>query len=834
MAPWEEFDSVFSFNKNFTYDGKAIEQILSNRRALDNQLFADKLLGLLGVKAVTKLYPPRSNADLRTLFEHIVSSPLDIHHKQALIYYLLKDCRAANDPASQFSRRFHLPEKYRFFIEGLWNLDRLEFRRAIEYLTEPSIIPTFPDEILYALTLPTLPKHDDSLIMAYYLTVSPPLASAKVQKAVFKTLCRSSITEAFYFTRNYDDSLRQNYIGQLIEFVLTTEAGEIRSKRAMELIGLPFDDQEEDWFEDSLLRGSTKGLHGAKDTIMMRRLATGKLDNLSADLESLGGKKIDGLNWDILREGIQQSKTFKRCKFEHPGQSSLGSGNRFGALSGGGGFGGRSAPQNQQQANYGITASDIQNDLSAGKGRPEWVFSCYGPGRNAPKQLFGGPQREQSFEELRLRHYEAAATGNAEQAAQEAQTLYAEALKQMEVILNDLDGAVKYIMDGINEHPNRIDITEGKTSPVSSQGPSPFGQSAASSQASSAFGQPSSLGNQSAFGKPSGFGQPSAFGQPSSLGQNSGFGQPSSGSAFGQPSGLGGQSAFGKPGFGQPSLGQPSAFGQPAALGQPSAFGQPSSFGTSAPSTGASPFGVISNQNPGTGVGFGQAASTVSPFAQAANQQPATSTGFGQPSTTPATTGAFGQPTQTPSPFGQPQPPSNPFGQPAPAPNPFGAPSQQPQPQSQTGPSPFGQPSTGFGQSAPQQQTPAPTATAGTGPPAIIRVEDPNQLSPIPPLAGQSVRDPMTKRLSTWKGQPVKYIDNNPCYLHPQDRQTYVRIFFPDGPPEQASLRDATAKPEEYTPEVTEQYEFFLKNGCFKDGVIPSVPPKTEWVSFDF
>lgn len=154
MAPWEDFDSVFSFNKNFTYDGKVIEEILSNRRALDNQLFADRLLGLLGVKAgkndqtlimynvsdkhnyiVTKVYPPKSNADLRTLFGHIVSSPLDIHHKQALIYYLLKDCRAANDYASQFSRRFHLPEKYRFFIEGLWNLDRLDFKVRRGYRT---------------------------------------------------------------------------------------------------------------------------------------------------------------------------------------------------------------------------------------------------------------------------------------------------------------------------------------------------------------------------------------------------------------------------------------------------------------------------------------------------------------------------------------------------------------------------------------------------------------------------------------------------------------------------------------------------------------------------
>lgn len=80
----------------------------------------------------------------------------------------------------------------------------------------------------------------------------------------------------------------------------------------------------------------------------------------------------------------------------------------------------------------------------------------------------------------------------------------------------------------------------------------------------------------------------------------------------------------------------------------------------------------------------------------------------------------------------------------------------------------------------------------------------------------------------------MQYIDNAPCYLHPQDRKTYARIFFPDGPPDESSLRDAQAKPEEYTPEVTEQYEFFVKNGCFKDGIIPSVPPKTEWVSFDF
>ncbi|PYH97037.1 CCCH zinc finger domain protein [Aspergillus ellipticus CBS 707.79] len=541
-----------------------------------------------------------------------------------------------------------------------------------------------------------------------------------------------------------------------------------------------------------------------------------------------------------------------RCKNEHPNQT-LNSGNRFGALSGGGGGGGfvgRGA-QNQQPASYGITTTDIKADLTAGKGRPEWIFSCYGPGKDAPKQLFGGTQREQSFEELRLRHYEATAAGNMNQAVQEAQALYAESLQQMDVILNDLDGAVKYVLAGANEHPNRIDITEGKTGPVPPQGPSAFGQPSPFGQAAAAnpapgFGQPSGLGNQgfakpSAFGQPSTPGQPSAFGQPSGLGQASAFGQPSAmgqppamgqASGFGQASALGQGSAFGKPsglGSGQPAFGTPaSTFGQ-------SSFGQPSSLGTSAfgAPAAASPFGQISAANQQTGGGFGQPSgqAAASPFAQVANQQPAAASGFGQPSTTQPN--PFGQPAQAASPFGQqPQQSSNPFGQPAATPSPFGAPNQP------AAPSAFGQPASGFGQLGQQAPAaapaPTPVAAAGTGPPAVIKLNSPADLNPIPPLTGQTIRDPMTKRLTAWKGQPVKYIENAPCYLHPQDRQTYVHIFFPDGPPDAASLRDTQGKPEEYTPEVTEQYEFFVKNGYFKDGVIPSAPPKTEWVNFDF
>lgn len=456
--------------------------------------------------------------------------------------------------------------------------------------------------------------------------------------------------------------------------------------------------------------------------------------------------------------------------------------------------------------------------MTAGKGLPEWIFSAYGPGKNAPRQLFGGPQREQSFEEMRLRHYDLAAQGNIQVAVQEAQALYAECLKQGQVILNDLAGAVKYILDGDNEHPNRIDIVTSK-----SGGPG-FGQAPAQPSQpsqSSAFGQPSGLGGaQPAFGKQA-FGQPS-FGQPGfnqlSAPAQPSFGQPSApGSAFGQPSALGQQNAFGQPSglgaqpaFGQPSFGQPSqpkpAFGQPS-FGQP-AFGQPSA-PASAPfgqPSAASPFAQMRNENQQP-TAFGQPSQpTPSPFGQPSGQ-PAAPTGFSQPSQ-PAP-GPFGQPSQTP----------------------FGAP-QQPQPQ-QPQQQPFGQqpaPS-GFGQLAQPPQPPQP-AEDGKRPPFIKT--DSGELNPFPHMTGQTIRDPMSKRLTMWKGQPVKYINDWPCYLHPQDRQTFVRIHFPDGPPEPASLRDAQGKPEEYTAEVNEQYEYFFSNGYFKDGVIPPVPPKSEWVSFDF
>uniref|UniRef100_L2FHE6 Ccch zinc finger domain protein n=1 Tax=Colletotrichum fructicola (strain Nara gc5) TaxID=1213859 RepID=L2FHE6_COLFN len=329
---------------------------------------------------------------------------------------------------------------------------------------------------------------------------------------------------------------------------------------------------------------------------------------------------------------------------------------------------------------YMLSKETIEKDLTSEQ--PQWILSAYGPGRDAPEQLFGGPMREQSFEEMRLHHVIATASGNPQQALNQAQELYQQAQQQMKTAVGNLDGAIQFLISAEQKHPNRVDICKQGTLPGGTTGEfavgkratgslgqaNPFGSGASSGasanpfssggQQSSAFGSGAST-TGSAFGQASALGQKPnpfgggaaapAFGQPSQ--PTSAFGQASSTPAFGQPSqptsafGSGAQSST--PAFGQPS--QPSsAFGQPSALGGgTSAFGQASALGQK-----PNPFG--------SGGAFGQPAqssgTTTSAFGQP-SQPAASGSAFGQPSQPGVSGSAFGQPSQpgaSGSAFGQP------------------------------------------------------------------------------------------------------------------------------------------------------------------------------------
>lgn len=102
------------------------------------------------------------------------------------------------------------------------------------------------------------------------------------------------------------------------------------------------------------------------------------------------------------------------CRYEHPRANGSASANPFSGLSGNsntnnnrGGFGRQPTAQSNQ---FSLSKDTIQKDLV--EERPSWILSAYGPGRDAPEQLWGGYPIEQSFEEIRLHYMMGEASGN--------------------------------------------------------------------------------------------------------------------------------------------------------------------------------------------------------------------------------------------------------------------------------------------------------------------------------------------------------------------------------------------------------------------------------------
>lgn len=94
-----------------------------------------------------------------------------------------------------------------------------------------------------------------------------------------------------------------------------------------------------------------------------------------------------------------------RCKFEHPDGNGQNNGNAFAPLAAQNG----NRDRRTTAADFYLSRESIQNDL--GVERPQWVLSAYGPGKDAPEQLWGG-KLEQSPEEMRIYTMTAEASGN--------------------------------------------------------------------------------------------------------------------------------------------------------------------------------------------------------------------------------------------------------------------------------------------------------------------------------------------------------------------------------------------------------------------------------------
>lgn len=249
-----------------------------------------------------------------------------MHNKHCLIFYLLKDLspqhHADDELAATFACDVHLEKRFWTFIEGLWALDRLEFATAVGSLTHPSIIPTFPDEIMLTLLTgrQTLNKvnvqkgeQDDVLPLAYYNCVKPPLEDQTVRNEFAQYLSRRNVTETYYWIHTRPEYEQRSLLEILIKQTLETNSGNngvseeayTREDKAMELVSLPFSDEEEEYIETFLTKGAGRAYRNAEDTVMMRRIAMGRLIDVAKDQDTRG-RRVDGVNWDSLKDGINK------------------------------------------------------------------------------------------------------------------------------------------------------------------------------------------------------------------------------------------------------------------------------------------------------------------------------------------------------------------------------------------------------------------------------------------------------------------------------------------------------------------------------------------------
>ncbi|KAF8857095.1 hypothetical protein BDZ45DRAFT_675034 [Acephala macrosclerotiorum] len=301
---YHNFDEVFEFDPECAYDDDTIASIEENRKAIAG-LFIERVMKALGIKRPAKYYPPKSNGDLRNLHKAIVESGSADTQKISVLYYLLLEFdhpTGARDYSTALEQRAFLPAKYQIYMKGLWHLDRKEFELALQYLTHPSLIPTFADEILEVLV--RYSSKDLSLALAYYHTVQPALTSRPAIECLFSAIGRTSVTEAFYFCRGQPEYAQRHMFEMLVALVLNNSTPDTIAARSVELVNLPFTKEEEEWFEDYLLRGDGRALKKGRDTLMMRKIGTGNFAE-SLSLKGTHNRSIGGLDWNMLSNAVE-------------------------------------------------------------------------------------------------------------------------------------------------------------------------------------------------------------------------------------------------------------------------------------------------------------------------------------------------------------------------------------------------------------------------------------------------------------------------------------------------------------------------------------------------
>lgn len=132
MINIEEFDQVFKAVSKNHYPSHLHAQIESAQKELGGELFFNLLLKQMKID-VGHLYPPRNAKEFRELHRRIAGANCQLHLKQSLLFYLLKDCSMVAKSrdelaANEFQEECGLPKKYWIIMQGFWNMDKLNYK----------------------------------------------------------------------------------------------------------------------------------------------------------------------------------------------------------------------------------------------------------------------------------------------------------------------------------------------------------------------------------------------------------------------------------------------------------------------------------------------------------------------------------------------------------------------------------------------------------------------------------------------------------------------------------------------------------------------------------
>ncbi|KAH0492799.1 hypothetical protein TgHK011_007732 [Trichoderma gracile] len=293
MLEYTDFQKVFPPGAQMPYDRKRIHEIEARRKELGGQLFIDRVLKALGITK-NKVYPPKNDNGVRQLHQQICESSMSMHHKLSLLYYILLDYDTVDGQVSiseTFASTSSMPQNYEIFMKGLWYMDGLEFSTALEFVAHPSLISDFADDIIIAL-VEHAADGDYDLALAYFHTVQPVLKTSRALELIFGAIAQTNVTEALLYSRTFPEHAREQLFRQMVAETLGN-----KSDQADELAFLPFDSVEEAWFEEYLSTGDGRNLKKAKDTLLVRKIASDRFGEIRTQRTSS--------QWGPVLEGIK-------------------------------------------------------------------------------------------------------------------------------------------------------------------------------------------------------------------------------------------------------------------------------------------------------------------------------------------------------------------------------------------------------------------------------------------------------------------------------------------------------------------------------------------------